>query len=142
MSNTKKRNVTISLTEEEYNSLKSEADDLSLPLSNYVRQKALGIKVRPAPPVMEEAFRRLDESDYVRESRGEPALPPEPPRTPFKILNLAPAWSAQQHPCLHHQEVERTDGGPPKVCGLGGGQRPCYWPSAGAKDCLTFAPRG
>lgn len=135
------KKLTIPLTDAEYDQYKQAAKDAKITVPEWAKRK---LKEAPsvAPDVMEEAFRRLDESDAIREF-SPPPPPPEPPKQFEAKVSVFGKPLPVDHACAHHAHVLRDDGGPPLICGSSGQLgRPCYFSSNRASDCLYFSPRG
>lgn len=138
---TKKKTLTVSLNAVEYDHYQVLAQQDGLTLSDWTRRK-LAAPSLPAPVVIDEAFRRLDVSDSMRELTGKP---PEPPPTPpaLPVVSLGETQLSDFHPC-QHQVVTRQPRMPVQKLCTNRAQygRPCHWPAAGAPDCMHFSPRG
>ena len=133
--------LSFEITEDEFERFQQLAQASRMSLSEWARHR-LRNDPRAAPDVMEEAFRRLDESDSNFELTDGPP-PPVAPVTFEARLSVFGKPLPTDHVCVHHAELERTDGGPPKVCGNSGQLgRPCYFSSNRAADCIYFSPRG
>ena len=134
------RQITLSVPVDEYEMFAEEAALAGITLTEWARRK-IRAPSRPEPRVLDEAFRRMDESDALREGREAPAAVVAPrPVDPLVALGV-PIKGAEPHSCAHHRALQRYDGGSPRVCShtLQTG-RPCYFPSAGARDCTYYHP--
>jgi hypothetical protein len=136
------RQITFAVPAAEYESFVAEAEMEGVSISEWARRR-LRAPVRPEPLVLDEAFRRMDETDALREFREPPPQSAPPPQTDPLVTLGIPVKGAEPHSCANHRNLHRHDGGYPKVCGhpqqVG---RPCYFPSAGAQDCVHFHPAG
>lgn len=134
------KKIKFSVPDSEHAGYVREAEKTGMPLEEWIRAKLRG-DLRAAPIVLEEAFRQLDVSDAMRELSGEPPELKVPATVELRVSALGKPQRTD-HACVHHAELLRADGGPPKVCGhpsqVG---RPCHWPSNRAVDCLMFTPR-
>lgn len=135
----KKKKLTLTLSQAEYEEFASAAADAKLPVIEWARRRLLGM-LPPAPAVMEEAFRRLDVSDRMRELSGKPVPPAvEPPEQ--RLVQIGRRIPST-HSCVNFAHVVREGGDHVHVCAypaqLG---RTCYWSSSGAMDCPYFLPR-
>ena len=136
------KKLTVALTNEEFAAYQKQAKAARLSLSDWALQK-LREGPRAIPAVLDEAFRRVDESDSEREFSPVPPPPVEIPKPPTAKVEQFGKVLPSSHPCAFHAELLRTDGGPPRVCAhssqLG---RPCYFPGSRAPDCMVFVPKG
>ena len=137
----KNRQITLAVPVAEYDAFVEEARERGLTLAEWARQK-LRAPARPEPRVLDEAFRRIDESDAQRDFKEPPAAPEiYPPVSPLVALGT-PMQGAEPHACVHHTALLRHDGGFPRVCANSSQVgRPCYFPSASARDCHCFHPK-
>ena len=136
----KGRTLAVKLSEAEYIGYQQQAEEAGLTLADWTRRK-LAEPSRPAPVVIDEAFRRLDVSDHMRELTGSPPPPPTLP-APLPVVKLGRPAPGTDHACIHHTAVSVRGAGASFVCGSNAQRgRPCYWPSAGASDCLYFTPK-
>jgi hypothetical protein len=133
------KKLVISLSKEEHEEFVAAAHEQKISLHEWAKRKLRGT-LPPAPAVMDEAFRRLDVADHMRELSGKP-LPPavDPPEQ--RLVHIGKRLPTT-HSCVHHAHMIRDDGGPPMVCTSPRQfARPCYWSSSGAVDCPHFTPR-
>jgi len=136
---TKKKAITIPVSHEEFEEFALAAKTDGLALGEWARKRLRG-DLRPAPAVMDEAFRQLDVSDRNRDLSGKPVPPPALP-PPQKLVEIG-VRQPTNHVCQHFAHMVRQDGGPPMVCTSSSQHgRPCYFSSSGAVDCPLFAPR-
>lgn len=136
----KGKTLAVKLTEAEYDHYQQQARDAGLTLADWTRRR-LAEPSRPAPVVIDEAFRRLDVSDHMRELTGAPPPPPALP-PPLPVVKLGKPAPGIDHSCIHHTAVSARGAGATRVCASNAQRgRPCHWPSAGAKDCLYFTPK-
>lgn len=138
------KNISFSVPIEELAVYQREADRAGVSLVEWMRARLRG-DVRVAPKVLEEAFRQLDVGDARREFSDEPAelkIPVPAAVAAESRVSLLGKPLHTDHVCAHHVELDRRDGGPPKVCGHSSQVgRPCHWPNNRAADCTVFAPR-
>jgi hypothetical protein len=134
------KHLSIPLSPVDYEGFQAEATLVGLPLAEWARRK-LKNQIRNSPAVLDEAFRRIDESDAQREFSTPPPLV-APPSVSQRVSVFGQPVECE-HSCALHAEVRRIDGGPPKICAakqqFG---RPCYFPSNRASDCIYFMPKG
>lgn len=136
---TKKKAITVPVSQEEFEEFTLAAKTDGVSLAEWARQRLRG-NLRPAPAVMDEAFRQLDVSDRNRDLSGKPVPPPAVP-PPQKLVEIG-VRQPTSHVCQHFAHMVRQDGGPPMVCTSSSQHgRPCYFSSSGAADCPLFAPR-
>ena len=134
------KTLAVKLNDADYAHYQQLAQEAGLTLADWTRRK-LAEPSRPAPVVVDEAFRRLDVSDHMRELSGKPPPPPSAP-VPLPVVELGKPAPGVTHSCIHHTAVTARGAGVRTVCGSTHQRgRPCYWPSAGAKDCMYFTPR-
>lgn len=136
------RTLAVKLSHADYDHYMQEAKAAGLSLADWTRRK-LSVPLRPEPVVLDEAFRRLDVSDSMRELSG--TVPPPPPEKPvlLPVVEIGTPMRGQTHSCRCHVATSLPGQGIKQVCTAGTQYgRPCYWPSAGAKDCTYFQPRG
>lgn len=137
----KRKTLTVSLNAVEYDHYRNLAKLDGLSLADWTRRK-LAEPPRPTPVVLEEAFRRLDVSDAMRDLTGKPPEPPPPPPA-LPVVSLGETKVTDFHPCRFHVVTSQPRAGVTRVCAnprqYG---RPCHWPAAGSKDCMEFDPRG
>lgn len=135
------KKLTVALTDEEFLAYQKQAKAARLSLSEWATQR-LREGPRAIPAVLDEAFRRMDESDSEREFSAGPPPPTEIPKPPEAKVSALGTILPSGHSCAYHVELLRADGGPPRVCAhssqLG---RPCYFPSSRAPDCMVFVPK-
>ena len=137
----KKRTIAVKVTEADFRHYNEEAQASGLSLAEWMRRK-LAAPMRPEPVVLDMAFNRLDASDAMRELTGAPPPPPPEPPKLLPVVNIGTPTRSQTHSCRHHVVTSQKTGvlqvcTSPRQYG-----RPCHWPSAGAKDCMQFGPRG
>jgi hypothetical protein len=134
------RKISVSIPEADYLAYEAEAKMADITITEWARRKIAAVS-RPEPRVLDEAFRRIDESDSQREFKERPK-PTEIYPLPSVLTTLGvPDKKAEPHSCVHHAVLIRYDGGAPKVCSSSFQEgRPCYFPAAGARDCPYFHP--
>jgi hypothetical protein len=138
---TKKKTLNVSLNAADYDHYQNLAQQDGLTLTDWVRRK-LAVPALPSPVVIDEAFRRLDVSDSMRELTGTPPPPPPAPK-PLPVVSMGETRSSDFHPCVHHVVTAQPRMPVRNVCtNRAQYGRPCHWPAAGSKDCMHFSPRG
>lgn len=134
------RNLTLRVDVQELEAFQREAQYVGLPVEEWAVRRLKGL-ARPSPAVLDEAFRRIDESDSQREFSTPP--PPVMPQTVAQRISVFGKPVPCDHSCAMHAEVQRLDGGPAKLCAapeqFG---KPCYFSAGRASDCVHFRPKG